>query len=48
MKEAAKGVMDWAFMNTDYPALYSYYKYTNEASIRKTVKRNLVENVIKN
>ncbi len=33
-KEAAKGVMDWAFMNTDYPALYSYCKYTNEASIR--------------
>ena len=33
-KEAAKGVMDWAFMNTDYPALYSFCKYTNEASIR--------------
>ncbi len=33
-KEAAKAVMDWAFMNTDYPALYSYCKYTNEASIR--------------
>ena len=33
-KEAAKEVMDWAFRNTDYPALYSYCKYTNEASIR--------------
>ena len=33
-KEAAKAVMDWAFKNTDYPALYSYCKYTNEASIR--------------
>jgi RimJ/RimL family protein N-acetyltransferase len=33
-KEAAKGVMDWALVNTDYPALYSYCKYTNEASIR--------------
>lgn len=33
-KEAAKAVMDWAFRNTDYPALYSYCKYTNEASIR--------------
>ena len=32
--EAAKAVMDWAFRNTDYPALYSYCKYTNEASIR--------------
>lgn len=33
-KEAAKGVMKWAFENTDYPALYSYCKYTNEPSIR--------------
>lgn len=33
-KEAAKVVMDWAFANTDYPALYSYCKHTNEASIR--------------
>ena len=33
-KEAAKEVMDWTFRNTDYPALYSYCKYTNEASIR--------------
>ena len=33
-KEAAGAVRDWAFRNTDYPALYSYCKYTNEPSIR--------------
>lgn len=33
-KEAAKAVRDWAFRNTEYPALYSYCKYTNEPSIR--------------
>ena len=33
-KEAAKAVRDWAFRNTDYPALYSYCKYTNEPSYR--------------
>ena len=33
-KEAAKAVRDWVFRNTDYPALYSYCKYTNEPSIR--------------
>lgn len=33
-KEAAKAVCDWAFRNMDYPALYSYCKYTNEPSIR--------------
>ena len=33
-KEAAKAVRDWAFRNTDYPALYSYCKFTNEPSIR--------------
>ena len=27
-------VLDWVFQNTDYPALYSYCKYTNEPSIR--------------
>ena len=32
--EAARAVRNWAFQNTDYPALYSYCKYTNEASIR--------------
>ena len=33
-KEAAKAVRDWAFRNTEYPALYSYCKYTNEPSLR--------------
>ena len=33
-KEAAKAVLNWVFRNTDYPALYSYCKYTNEPSIR--------------
>ncbi|MBP5452748.1 MAG: GNAT family N-acetyltransferase [Treponema sp.] len=33
-KEAATAVRDWAFKNTDYPALYSYCKYTNEPSIK--------------
>ena len=33
-KEAAKAVLDWAFRNTDYSALYLYCKYTNEPSIR--------------
>ena len=33
-KEAAKAVRDWAFSNTDYPALYSCCKYTNIPSIR--------------
>ena len=33
-KEAAKAVRDWVFRNTDYPALYSYCKYTNEPSLR--------------
>ena len=34
VKEAAKAVRDWAFRNTDYPALYSYCKYANAPSIR--------------
>ncbi len=33
-REAAAAVRDWAFRHTDYPALYSYCKYTNEPSIR--------------
>ncbi len=33
-KEAAGAVRDWAFRNTEYPALYSYCKKTNEPSIR--------------
>ena len=33
-REAAAAVRDWAFEHTDYPALYSYCKYTNVASYR--------------
>ena len=33
-REAAGAVRDWAFQNTDYTALYSYCKYTNEASFK--------------
>ena len=33
-KEAASAVRDWAFANTDYPALYSYCKYTNVGSYK--------------
>ena len=32
--EAAKAVRDWAFRNTDHPALYSYCRYTNVPSIK--------------
>ena len=33
-REAAAAVRDWAFNNTDYPALYSYCKYTNVPSYK--------------
>lgn len=33
-KEAAAAVRDWTFANTDYPAIYSYCKYTNEPSYK--------------
>lgn len=33
-KEAASAVMDWAFVNTSFDALYSYCKYTNIPSYR--------------
>lgn len=33
-REAAAAVRDWAFANTDYPALYSYCKYTNTGSFK--------------
>lgn len=33
-REAAKAVRDWAFRNTEVPALYSCCKYTNESSFR--------------
>ena len=40
-KEAATAVRDWAFKNTDYPALYSYCKYTNEPSIKTAESRGM-------
>ena len=33
-REAAAAVRDWAFEHTDYPALYSYCKYTNVGSFK--------------
>ncbi len=33
-QEAASAVRDWAFANTEYPALYSYMTKGNNASIR--------------
>ncbi|WP_248403794.1 GNAT family N-acetyltransferase [Butyrivibrio fibrisolvens] len=33
-KEAAAAVRDWAFANTDYPAIYSYCNYTNIGSYK--------------
>ena len=33
-REAAAAVRDWAFENTEYPALYSYCKYTNVGSYK--------------
>ena len=33
-KEAAAAVRDWAFAHKDYPALYSYCKYTNVGSYK--------------
>lgn len=33
-REAAAAVRDWAFANTEYPALYSYCKYTNVPSYK--------------
>jgi len=33
-KEAAEAVRDWTFRNTSFPAIYSYCKYTNEASYK--------------
>lgn len=33
-KEAASAVRDWAFEKTEYPAIYSYCKYTNVPSYK--------------
>ena len=36
-KEAAIAVRDWAFMNTPFNIVYSYMKYTNEASVKTAI-----------
>lgn len=39
--EAAKAVRDWVFQHTKYEAVYSYMKYTNEASYRTAVANGM-------
>ena len=39
--EAARAVRDWAFKNTEYDCLYSYMKYTNEASYGVALKNGM-------
>ena len=39
--EAAKAVRDWVFQHTKYDAVYSYMKYTNEASYRTAVANGM-------
>ena len=36
-KEAAIAVRDWAFYNTPFHIIYSFMKYTNEASIKTAI-----------
>ena len=36
-KEAASAVRDWTFTHTPFNIIYSYMKYTNEASIRTAI-----------
>ena len=35
--EAARAVRDWTFFNTPFNIVYSYMKYTNEASVRTAI-----------
>ena len=39
--EAAKAVRDWVFQHTKYEAVYSYMKYTNEASYRTAMANGM-------
>lgn len=39
--EAAKVVRDWVFQHTKYDVVYSYMKYTNEASYRTAVANGM-------
>ena len=36
-KEAAIAVRDWTFQNTTFNVIYSYMKYTNQASIKTAI-----------
>lgn len=42
-KEAASAVRDWAWANTDYPALYSYMTKDNEASVKTAAALGMVK-----
>ncbi len=42
-KEAAAAVRDWAWKNTEYPALYSYMTRGNEASIKTAAAIGMVK-----
>ena len=39
--EAAEGCIRWAFTNYDFPAVYSYMKYTNIPSQRTAMKNGM-------
>lgn len=40
-KEAARAVIDWVFMNTDYNEIYSYMKYTNVGSYSTAIANGM-------
>lgn len=39
--EAAKGVKNWVFENTDYETIYSYMKYTNVGSYATAIENGM-------
>ena len=49
-KEAARAARDWVFLNTEYHALYSYMKYTNEGNlgITKPIKMLIIKSFLEN
>ena len=42
-KEAAIAVRDWTFMNTPFNIVYSYMKYTNEASAKTAISYGCIQ-----
>ena len=42
-KEAAIAVRDWTFMNTSFNIVYSYMKYTNEASAKTAISYGCIQ-----